>query len=186
MGIIPTIQYYKTNFNVDNTHDLSAIKTDVMKVKVLKKIFDTALKNKRKGVGQSKLIVHCTETMFDNMTMLAPAWDRIKNCMRVCSSDIVTFEIREYKSTYGTIEFYVNQYLDWHFQGASFAVYAPEGHIFRVDPKSLGWMSSGGVPQVNTQVGLVKLQELKTFKEGKGDECPSKFVFSWRMAQIVA
>lgn len=49
MGIIPTIQYYKNNFGVDNIHNLSGIRTDLQKVVAMKKIFDNALKNKRKG-----------------------------------------------------------------------------------------------------------------------------------------
>lgn len=183
MGLIPTIQYVRDNYGIENHFDLRGTRTDYAKVVKLKKIFEQAQKCMMSGTN-GDLLVATTYSFYEALALLNGAWMKIKGSIPMCPCDgPITFEVKEINSLYGKIKFYVDPYLDWHYDGRSVAVYFPDHQHIIWTPKNAGLNANMSMDPYSIET--VGLTELKAANEGKVN-CDRQFVYSFTLAFIVA
>lgn len=183
MGLIPTIQYVRDNYGIENHFDLRGTRTDFAKVVKLKKIFEQAQKCMISGAN-GDLIVATTYSFYEALSLLNGAWMKVKGCIPMAACDTpIAFEVKEIQSLYGKIKFYVDPYLDWHYDGRSIAVYFPDHQHVIWTPKNKGLNENMTMDPYS--IDTIPLTELKNQNEGKVN-CDREFVYSFTLAFIVA
>lgn len=181
MGIISSIQYYHDQFQLDNIHSFRNFKTNQSKALALYLVLEKSMNCHVMG-GSKKIHVACTKLFYESLRFLAPYFNRLMGCNSLCEKDaVVKFEVRKLEFDGGEVNFYIDPYLSYMYEGESKAVYMPADQYAVFSPAYLEMDNNGDLAKADTSF---KMEYDWTGNVGKIGSCNHKFIYYNRFAFI--